>query len=335
MSLLFGVADFSLKRTLIATFFGVIPEAYIFHKIANSKSEIAIFDTIGQLALFGLLTMIPALIYEFIFRKKGSSLWLQIRSTYNEIVYEVRTNNEIIRRRSYDQTKTPVILLYGFFSSRKVLTIMERLLTQRGFQVMSFNLGGLLGVFFTRGIRETARHIDNKIERQMKRYGFKKVNIVAHSKGGMVALWWILKLGGNRYCEKVITMGTPFKGTYLTYLGLVTPIGFFWRDLWQMRPNSQFLRELHDAEIPANTSISCLYSEKDKVATGQKGIYIPSQQHDKITRVPMHHVSHFEFLYRRDVADSLARILRQKPNKDIPSYSEAVVEDLTKHETKS
>ena len=321
MTILFGSAAFRLWPTLIATFLGVLPEAYVFNQLANSKEEFLIIENIIYLVEFGAITLLPLIIFEVLFRHKGSSLWHQIKRTYQEIIYEIRANNEIVKRRSFDNSKTPVILLYGFFSSRKVLTIMERLMTQRGFEVMSFNLGGMLGVFFTRGIRETARHIDSKIEGQMKRHGFDKVHVIAHSKGGMVALWWILKLGGSRYCEKVITMGTPFKGTYLTYLGLCTPLGFFWRDLWQMRPNSPFLKELHAADIPDSVSIYCLYSENDKVATGNKGVFTPIQSPERITKIPLHHVSHFEFLFRRDVADNLARLLRQKPSKAIDKSS--------------
>lgn len=312
-SLLFGVGAFNLKRTLLATFLGSLPEAYVFTKIAQSPESEGVGQAILNLIVFGLVTITPLLIFEFLWRKKGSSLWLQAKRTYFEIVYEIRSNNEIIRRREYDNSKIPVILLYGFFSSRKSLIIMERLLNQRGFQVMSFNLGGLLGVFFTRGIKETATYIDRKISTQFDRHKFKKIQLVGHSKGGLVALWWLLKLGGHRYCDKVITMGTPFHGTYLTYLGLMTPIGFIWRDLWQMRPGSQFLKELHNVDIPKNLSIYCCYSDNDKVATGIKGKYVPKNSNHDIQYIPLHHVTHFEFLYRRDVADKLARLLRQKP----------------------
>ena len=311
-SLLFGVANFKTKRTFIATFFGILPEAFVFNSIGSARDSEILGATIINLLIFGCLTTIPLLVFEFFFRKRGSSLWMQIKRTYYEIVYEVRANNEVIRRHNYDNSRTPVILLYGFFSSRRALTIMERLLTQRGFQVMSFNLGGLLGVFFTRGIKETAHYIDLKIERQIERHGFKKVQVVAHSKGGLVALWWALRLGGHRYCDKIITMGTPFKGTWLSFLALFTPLGFIWRDVWQMRPGSRFLKDLQASEIPPDLTVYCCYSQKDKIATGENGIFqtVKSEGKGQIIPVPMHNIAHFEFLYRKDVGNSLARLLR-------------------------
>ncbi len=203
------------------------------------------------------------------------------------------------------------LFIVWIFSSRRSLTVLERILQARGFQVMSFNLGGLFGVFFTRGIRETARFIETKIERQIKRHGFRKVHIVAHSKGGLVALWWLLKLDGHRYCDRLITMGTPFKGSVFTYLALITPLGFFWRDVWQMRPGSEFLRELHQIPMPEHTKIYCLYSERDGIAHGRDGLFEPrNAAMNAVVPIPMNHIGHFEFLYRRDVGDVLTKLLR-------------------------
>lgn len=313
-SFLFGLASFNLKRTLIASFVGHLPEAILFTYLAKTDTEFTLLGVFLALFGFGFVTLLPLLILEFLSRKGGSNLWTQLKRTWYEILFEIRSNNEIIRRRDFSPDTTPVILLYGFFSSRKALTIMERLLTQRGFQVMSFNLGGLLGVFFTRGIKETAEHIKLKIDTQLKRHSFKNVHIVAHSKGGLVALWWLLKLGGANYCDKVITMGTPFRGTYLTYLGLISPVGMFWRDLWQMRPHSQFLTELHTTPIPKHVRITCLFSNKDRIV-GASARFQPDFESPQVTGIAMHHVSHFEFLYRRDVADRIARILREAPPK--------------------
>jgi pimeloyl-ACP methyl ester carboxylesterase len=191
---------------------------------------------------------------------------------------------------------------------------------------MSFNLGGLFGVFFTRGIRETAKFIDIKIRRQINRHNFKKVHIVGHSKGGLVALWWLLKLGGNKYCDNVITMGSPFSGSIYTYLALMTPLGFIWRDVWQMRPGSEFLRDLHGLKFPRNVKVYCLYSEKDRVANGENALFKTPFGQSQIVPIPMNHISHFEFLYRRDVGDAIAAILKKS---DAENGEEPISEETT------
>ena len=310
LSIIFGVADFRFKSVLIGTFIGVLPECYMFANIAGEPTASAIKSVIYSLTMMSGAVLVPLLLYEIISRKRGSSMWNRLRGVYRELVFEIRANNEIVRRNTYDPSKTPVILIYGFFSSRRALAVLERILQARGFQVMSFNLGGLFGVFFTKGIRETAEFIDRKIRSQCERHGFKKVHIVSHSKGGLVAVYWLLKLGGYKYCDKLVTMGTPFKGTMWTYLALSTPLGFIWRDVWQMRPGSEFLKELHEFDLPDDTMIYNLYSKKDRVATGEKALFESPHNHGSIVPVPMHHVSHFEFLYRRDVGDVVAAILK-------------------------
>ncbi|MBC7661021.1 MAG: alpha/beta fold hydrolase [Chitinophagaceae bacterium] len=318
-SLIFGVADFHARQVFLFSFLGCIPEVYIFASLGAGAGNGLVYVGIKTLSIAAALTTLPLIAYEFMMRKKGSGLWIATKKVYYELVYEARVNNDITRNAVYSADKIPIVLLYGFFSSRKTLAVMEKLLTHEGYDVMSFNLGGSLGVFFTRGIPETAEFIDRKIQRQMKRYGFKKVHVVAHSKGGLVALWWLLRLGGSKYCDKIITMGTPFKGTWLTYLAIFTPLGFFWKDVWQMRPGCSFLKQLHESEVPDNLQIHCLYSREDKVAVDQAGVFsFPG----KVDGIPMHHLSHFQFLARRDVAATIANLLKEEPLQDVTDIVE-------------
>lgn len=315
-SIFYGMLSFKLHRVIVMSFLGVLPESYFVIRLLSHSDHKSIFDSIGNITIFTAIVFLPLIVYEFISRHKGSSLWTMIKRTYYEIIYEVQSNNHVIRRREFDGEKPTVILLYGFFSSRKALVIMEKLLIQRGFQVMSFNLGGLLGVFFTRGIKETAEYIDQKIQRQVAKHGFKKIYIVGHSKGGLVGLWLLLKLEGYKYCKKIITLGTPFNGSYLTYLGLFTPLGLLWRDLWQMRPGSNFFQELNDCQIPENLKIYCISSDKDKV-TGKHGYFKPDKDERCVENIELKNIGHFEFLYKKEVADTIARLLRRHIRKDV------------------
>ena len=311
LSFLFGALDFRLKSVAIASFFGTSPEAYLYAKLVD-PAETVMGSTVTLLETIALGIIVPLLGFEFISRKRGTSMWQLLKAVLQEISYEARANNDIIKRHAFSADQPPVLLLYGFFSSRRTMTQLERRLSERGHQVMSFNLGGLLGTFFTADIVETATFIDYKIKRQLARHGFKKVQIVAHSKGGLVALWWALKLGGAQYCDKIITMGTPYKGSWLTYLALVTPLGFIWRDVGQMRPGSGFLSALHHSKVPANLSIFCLYSRKDRVAQDTSGLFQPQPESAQVEGVPVHEFSHFEMHYRREIADKVAELLQRE-----------------------
>lgn len=320
-SVMCGIFDFHARRVFFFSLIGCLPEVFFFASMGEQKKELLAYG-IKQLMVFGVVTTIPLLTYEFLMRKRGASLWKRVSRVYYELLYEARVNNEIVKHHRYSAEKIPVVLLYGFFSSRKTLSVMESLLTKQGFEVMSFNLGGSLGVFFTRNITETAEFIDRKIRRQMTRYGFKKVHIVAHSKGGLVALWWLLKLGGSQHCDKIITMGTPYKGTWHTYLAIFTPLAFFWKDVWQMRPGSSFLKDLHGSATTPGLKIYNLYSQKDSIASGKEGIF---DHPGDVTAIPFHHLSHFQYLARRDVAKVIVKILRDEPLDDLsPTDTESL-----------
>ena len=321
MSILFGVAGFRLRSVVIATFLGVLPETYVFSLLTSESGTSRIGATITSVSILAALTLLPLLILEVVDRKNGNGLWLRTMRMAGEIKSEIVLNNRINVRREYVKGKTPVLLLYGFFSSRKATQDMEAMLRSRGHEVITFNLGGLFGVFNTRNIREVAKFIDEKLAVQRKRHGFEKIHVVAHSKGGLVALWWLLKLGGSRYCDKFISMGTPYKGSVWTYLALMTPVGFFWRDLWQMRPGSEFLTDLNTSPIPEGLKIYCFYSDADRVSSGKRALFEPTRalgpasgekvvsKEGDIIAVPIDDMPHFNFLDSHSIADRISAIL--------------------------
>ncbi len=307
-SLVFGMLDFRWRYVLAATVLGSLPEAYVFARMAepNASLKQAVWDaTLVSLVIIFL----PAFFYEAKARREGRGLMTRLQAMWDELHHEVRTNNSIVKNHRHDPRKIPVLLVYGFFSSRRTLTVLERILKDRGHEVFSFNLGGLLGTFFTSSITDTANFIDYKIKRQIKRHHLKKVYIVAHSKGGLVSLWWLLKLGGSKYCDRIVTMGAPFRGTPWAWLALLTPLGFVLKDVWQMRPGARLLEELDRAEIPKRLKIFCMYSRRDWVSFAKGSQFQANKKSKQIIHIPMHHVPHFDFLARRDVAHEVANLL--------------------------
>ncbi len=77
-----------------------------------------------------------------------------------------------------------------------------------------------------------------------------------------------------------------------------------------MRPGSGFLKELHTSEPAPTLKVYNFYSRNDKVATDKSGIFEFKAQ---VTPIPMHHLTHFQYLARRDVARTIVKILRDEP----------------------
>jgi pimeloyl-ACP methyl ester carboxylesterase len=158
----------------------------------------------------------------------------------------------------------PVILLQGFMGTHSVLDPLDRFMRDNGRHVFLIDLG-LVNV---RDIRESAETLLFEIERIVDEYskthGFKKFDIVAHSMGGLIALYYIKKLGGHRLIRKLICLGSPFRGTWAATLGAAL-FGLVSKGVWQMLPRSSFLTELHQTGSTHKTQIYSIAAQNDTV----------------------------------------------------------------------
>ena len=93
-----------------------------------------------------------------------------------------------------------------------------------------------------RDIRDSAGLIARKVESIVGQTGVTRLDVVGHSMGGLVGLYYLKRLGGRHRVRRLVMMGTPTQGTWSALLGLVTaPFG---RASLQLLPGSPFLREL-------------------------------------------------------------------------------------------
>ena len=81
-----------------------------------------------------------------------------------------RRLNGVVRRTDFTQCPRPVLLIYGFFATRRSFEVIERRLRRDGYCVFSINLGGMFDSFNTRGIDESAEKVRDKVERLYARY---------------------------------------------------------------------------------------------------------------------------------------------------------------------
>jgi triacylglycerol lipase len=167
--------------------------------------------------------------------------------TFNTLKY-FRHNLKLgLSRENHFQQESqepPIILLQGFLGTSGVLQPLDRYLQGQGRNVFMLDLG----IINIGDIRKSAELLVYEVERLIdlysKKHNFKKVDIVAHSMGGLIAYYYVKKLGGHRAVRKLITLGTPFRGTWAALLGTAM-FGLLSRGVSQMLPRSQFLKELH------------------------------------------------------------------------------------------
>lgn len=171
--------------------------------------------------------------------------------------------NRIQRRKffeSIDENHPPVLLIHGYFGTRGSMYMMERRLNDDGICVFSFNLG-MLNV---RDIRSSAFLIHRKIEAILAQTPVKKIDIIGHSMGGLIGLYYIKRLGGQKHVRRLIQLGTPNHGTWVALLGVAT-LGLLSSSSWQLLPGSPFLSDLHRGALPQEVEFYTIAAERDWV----------------------------------------------------------------------
>jgi hypothetical protein len=150
--------------------------------------------------------------------------------------------------------RTPVLLVHGLVDNRSVFAVMRRSLRRRGFSsVCSWNYSPLL-----RDIARGAQDLGAHIERICAQTGHDRVHVVGHSLGGLIARYYVQRLGGDRRVDSLVTLGTPHGGSLLAHV-LPTPL------VRQLRPGSPVLRELAGPVDRCDTRITAVYSDLDQL----------------------------------------------------------------------
>lgn len=171
--------------------------------------------------------------------------------------------NRIRRGAAFEEVtpeSPPILMIHGFLGTRGSMYVLERRLVEDGFVVVSFNLGTLN----LRDIRRSAFLIHRKIERILSQTPSQRIDIIGHSMGGLIGLYYVKKLGGHARVRKLIMMGTPIRGTWAALAGVVM-LGLWSTSSWQLLPRSRFLDELTKGPIPPGVEVHTIAAARDWV----------------------------------------------------------------------
>jgi pimeloyl-ACP methyl ester carboxylesterase len=153
---------------------------------------------------------------------------------------------------------TPILLIHGIMDNRSVFTVFRRALRRRGFGVVHAVNYGL----FTGDLREAAHELQCHVERLCEATGAGKVHIVGHSLGGVIARYYVQRLGGSAHVDTLVTLGSPHSGTLGAYL-IPTALGR------QLRPGSPPLTELAEPAPACTTRFLVVWSRMDQMVLPQ------------------------------------------------------------------
>ncbi|MFJ5740133.1 lipase family alpha/beta hydrolase [Streptomyces microflavus] len=149
----------------------------------------------------------------------------------------------------------PVVLLHGFIDNRSVFVLLRRALARHGRRhLASLNYSPL-----TRDLRTAAELLGRHVEEVCARTGQREVDIVGHSLGGLIARYYVQRLGGDRRVRTLVTLGTPHGGTAVAPGAGIHPI------VRQMRGGSALIEELRRPAPGCRTRFVSFWSELDQV----------------------------------------------------------------------
>ncbi|MFE2060397.1 esterase/lipase family protein [Streptomyces sp. NPDC059446] len=151
--------------------------------------------------------------------------------------------------------RPPVVLLHGFIDNRSVFVLLRRSLARHGWHHLeSLNYSPL-----TCDIRTAAELLERHVEEICARTGHREIDIVGHSLGGLIARYYVQRLGGDRRVRTLVTLGTPHGGTAAAPLAGAHPI------VRQMRGGSDLIEELRRPAPGCRTRFVSFWSELDRV----------------------------------------------------------------------
>ncbi len=193
--------------------------------------------------------------------------------------------------------KPIVVLVTGFGANDRALSIMRKRLLRDGFDVSILPLEWNELSDSAHGLYRMADRLSYLVRdiREKRGSAVPPLHLVAHSAGGLVARYYVQFLGGEKYCNGLITLATPHKGTWIAALGFLTHLVMKSRSLYHMLPISPFIKRLNSVPLPPGFPVVNIYSKDDPICKGQAEI----ETNSDVKTIELSGFTHGDFLYRK------------------------------------
>jgi pimeloyl-ACP methyl ester carboxylesterase len=192
---------------------------------------------------------------------------------------------------------TPIILLHGLVDNRSIFTLLRRHLQRRGFgRVMTLNYSP-----FTQDVRTAAARLARLVEQTCEQTGYERVHVVGHSLGGVVARYYVQRMGGDERVHTLVTLGSPHGGTHAARL-------LPQRLVRQLRPGSELLAELAEPAATCRTRFVAFWSDLDQLIVPKRNARIDHPDLS-VRNVLLRGVGHMSLPIAGDVVHEIAVLL--------------------------
>ena len=209
-----------------------------------------------------------------------------------------------------DAAETPILLVHGMIGNHTIFTVMERALRRRGFQTLSTYDYGLL----THNIAHAAARLGEAVAQLSTTTGYERIHVIGHSLGGLIARYYVQRLGGDHHVHTLVTLGTPHQGTQLAWAAPLLPL------VRQLTPNSSVIQELAEPAPECQTRFIAFYSDIDHlVIPGHNARLDHPDLH--VQNIQVRGVGHLSMPNNGRIAFTIAQALRELERDGTPSAS--------------
>ena len=158
---------------------------------------------------------------------------------------------------------TPILLVHGMVDNRSIFTVLRRALRRRGFgRIWTMNYHVL-----THDLRTAARRLAATVESICEQTGYERLHVVGHSMGGVVARYYVQRMGGDARVHTLVTLGSPHQGTHAARL---LPRGV----TRQLQPASEIIAELREPAPSCRTRFVSFWSDLDALISPKRAARI-------------------------------------------------------------
>lgn len=167
--------------------------------------------------------------------------------------------NKIAGDMSWMQPGTrPVVLVHGFLGTRGTMLPLTRRFQADGRVVFSYHHG----TFQLGSLAATAEELTQRIRDLVENLELDRVDVLGFSMGGLTALHAVKFLRAHRWIRRVVMLGTPLAGSWLS-LAAIPTIGLLSSSVWQVRPGCKFLDQLRRAPLPPGVRLRQIHADAD------------------------------------------------------------------------
>jgi triacylglycerol lipase len=186
-----------------------------------------------------------------------------------------------------------VILVHGFLCNRGIWNPWLQRLHALGVPCIALDLEPVFG-----DIGAYVPQIDAAVQRMQQATGLPPL-LVAHSMGGLAVRAWLSHTdGGDERIHRVVTIGTPHRGTWLARFGLAA-------NTRQMRLDSTWVRSLAAGEPPERARrFTCFYGHCDNIVFPPAAATLPGADNRHLRAT-----AHVHMLRHPAVLDEVLRLL--------------------------